>query len=91
MARKQVEVFSAGCPVCRPVVDMVREVAPSESEVIVRELGRAGQDARGAELVAQYGIRTVPAVVVDGELLSCCRNTGPTREELVAAGVGQPL
>ncbi|MDQ4058547.1 MAG: thioredoxin family protein [Actinomycetota bacterium] len=84
MSRKQIEVFTAGCPVCQPVVDMVNEMA-EPGQVTIRLLGR---DDRDAELVARYGIRTVPAVAVDGELLACCRNTGPTREELLNSGIG---
>ena len=44
--------------------------------------------ARAREL----GIRTVPAVVVDGQLASCCQRAGgPTEEGLRAAGVGTAL
>lgn len=45
----------------------------------------------GADRAAEYGVKVVPALVVDGTLLSCCRATGPAREELSAAGIGQPL
>jgi len=38
---------------------------------------------------SQYGITRYPSVVVDGELLSCCKEEGPTRESLIAAGIGQ--
>jgi hypothetical protein len=33
----------------------------------------------------------VPAVVVDGILLSCCADGRPTREDLARAGIGQSL
>ena len=88
MAKKQIQVFTAGCPVCRPVVDMVKEIAAPGSEVTIHTLGGAAEDLEGENLVARYGIRTVPAVVVDGELLSCCRNAGPTREDLLSSGIG---
>jgi BRCT domain type II-containing protein len=41
--------------------------------------------------VGRYGIKTVPAVVVNGEVVACCDNSGPRRKELAAAGIGQPL
>jgi len=86
MAKRNVEVFTAGCPVCEPVVGLVRELACPDCEVTVYNLHEGG-----AERAAAYGVKTVPAVVVDGQLASCCRNTGPTREQLVAAGIGQRL
>lgn len=85
MAKRQVEVFSAGCPICEPAVRLVEELACPDCEVTVHDLRQAGADR-----AADYGIKVVPAVVVDGTLLSCCRATGPTREELLAAGIGQP-
>jgi hypothetical protein len=41
--------------------------------------------------VQEYGIKTVPAVVGDGRLVSCCENSGPRRVELEAAGIGERL
>jgi glutaredoxin 3 len=86
MAKRQVEVFSAGCPVCEPVVQLVREMACPDCEVTIHDLRQSG-----AEKAAEYGITTVPAVVVDGNLASCCQNRGPNREDLAAAGIGQRL
>jgi glutaredoxin 3 len=84
--KRQVEVFTAGCPVCEPAVRLVEELACPDCEVTVHDL-REG----GADLAGRYGIRTVPAVVVDGTLAACCEGGGPRREELEAAGIGQRL
>jgi glutaredoxin len=78
----KVEVFSAGCPICDQGVRLVREVAGQGHEVIVHNLR---EDARAADRASAYGVKTVPAVVVDGSLVPCCQNTGPRREELTAA------
>jgi hypothetical protein len=43
-----------------------------------------------AERADSLGVRSVPAVVVDGELLDCCKR-GPTQEALEDAGIGSPL
>jgi hypothetical protein len=86
MAKRQVEVFTAGCPVCEPVVELVQEMACSDCEVTIHDLRQAG-----AEKAAEYGITTVPAVVVDGNVASCCQNRGPNRGDLAAAGIGQRL
>jgi hypothetical protein len=83
----RIEIFSAGCPVCEEGTARVRALAGDGQEVVVRDLR---SDEAAARQAADYGIKAVPAVVVDGQLLACCRNTGPTEEELVAAGVGRP-
>ena len=98
MAKRQVEVFTAGCPVCEPAVQLVKEMACPDCEVTVHELrgteGSAftgGAESTAADKAAAYGIKVVPAVVVDGQLVSCCQSPGPIREELNAAGIGQRL
>ena len=83
---RRIEIFSAGCPVCDEGTARVRALAGDDQEVVVHDLQG---DAEAARLAAEHGIKAVPAVVVDGRLLACCRNTGPTDDELVAAGVGQ--
>ncbi len=83
----RIEIFSAGCPVCEEGTARVRAVAGDDQEIVVHDLRADDAAVRRAD---EYGIKAVPAVVVDGRLLACCRNTGPTEEELVAAGVGQP-
>ncbi len=84
---QRIEIFSAGCPVCEAGEARVRELAGDHQEVVVHDLRH---DEAAAVRAADQGIKAVPAVVVDGELLGCCRNSGPSDEELVAAGVGQP-
>ena len=84
---RRIEIFSAGCPVCEAGTARVRALAGDDQEVVVYDLHG---DPAAAKRAADHGIKTVPAVVVDGQLLACCRNTGPTDEELTAAGVGQP-
>lgn len=39
----------------------------------------------------QYGIKSVPAVVIDGKLADCCAGRGVNEASLRAAGVGVPL
>jgi glutaredoxin len=97
MAKRQVEVFTAGCPVCEPAVQLVQEMACPDCEVTVHDLrqteGSFTDSPRpgAAEKAAQYGITTIPAVVIDGNLVSCCQDSGPNRDELAAAGIGQRL
>jgi len=83
--KRQVEIFTAGCPVCEPVVKDVQEMACGSCEVRVYDLNKE----EGAEKAKEYNIRSLPAVVVNGELLDCCKNKGVEKSELLAAGIGK--
>ena len=87
IAKRRVEIFSAGCSTCQRTIEQLREQIDSRHEIVVHDLQN---DEAAAEKAEAFGIRTVPAVVVDGSLLACCRNTGPTLRELHAAGLGKP-
>jgi hypothetical protein len=82
-----VEIFSAGCTVCNDTVEMVKRIACASCDVRVLNMNDHAVGTRASKL----GIRSVPAVVVDGELAACCRAGGPTEQGLRAAGVGQAL
>ena len=72
-SKRRVEVFSAGCALCHEVIDVVRrEAGSSSSEVIVRDM----MDARVLARAEKFGIRSIPAVVIDGKLASCCAAGG---------------
>jgi hypothetical protein len=70
--KRKVEVFSAGCALCEEVIDAVRREAGSTSEIIVRKM----IDARVLARAEGLGIRSVPAVVIDGKLATCCTLRG---------------
>ena len=85
--RRQVEIFSAGCPVCEDVIDRVNDMACPSCEITVRDMKDTAVAARAASL----GIRSVPSVVIDGKIAACCTNRDIDEEVLRAAGLGQPL
>jgi hypothetical protein len=88
MSRKRTtEVFSAGCPACEENIKLVNRVACPSCEVSVLDVQDAGVAARMKAL----GIRSVPAVVIDGKLADCCAGRGPVEATLRAAGLGRPL
>lgn len=86
--KRQIEVFTAGCPVCDPVVKTVKEMACDDCEVTVYNLADHDDD-NTVEMVKKYNITSLPAVAVNGKLLACCQNRGVSKEELEAAGIGQ--
>lgn len=85
--KRKVEVFSAGCPVCDETIEMVKGIACPDCEVTVLDL----KDAAVADRAKSLGIRSVPAVVIDGKLADCCAGRGPDEATLKAAGLGTPL
>ena len=85
--KRKVEVFSAGCPACQDVVALVQQVACPSCEVTVLDM----KDPVVAKRAKSLGVRTVPAVVIDGKPADCCAGPGPEENALRAAGVGQPI
>ena len=73
-----VEVFSAGCSICKETIEMVEKLAGSQHEVHVRDMNHDETAARAERL----GIRSVPAVVVNGKLAGCCAGRGPDEHVL---------
>jgi protein-disulfide isomerase len=84
--KRKVEVFTAGCPLCDDTVKMVNELTCPSCDVTVYNLNESG-----AEKAKEYGINSVPTVVVNGKILDCCKRGAPTREALQASGIGTPL
>lgn len=84
--RRRVEIYSAGCGVCEETIALVKRLACDSCEVVVRDMA----DPEVASSARQLGVRSVPAVTVDGSLAACCVGRGPDEASLRAAGVGQP-
>ena len=84
---RKIEVFSAGCPACDEVIDLVNKVACPSCEIIVLDM----RDAKVAARAKSLGVRSVPAVAIDGALAGCCAGRGPDESVLRAAGLGKPL
>ena len=85
MAIRKVEIFSAGCACCDETVQMVKRIACPSCEVEVLDMKNTVVSQRAKQL----GIRSVPAVVINGVLADCCAGRGPTEQALRAAGIGQ--
>lgn len=87
--KRQIEVFTAGCPVCEPVVKTVKEMACDSCEVTVYNIVEQCEDKVCVDKMNKYNITSLPAVAVNGELLACYQNRGVSKKDLAAAGVGQ--
>ena len=84
---RKIEVFSAGCPVCEDVIAQVRKAVCASCEVSVLDM----KTPTAAERARELGVRSLPAVAIDGKLASCCAGRGPDLAVLKAAGLGRPL
>ena len=83
--KRKVEVFSAGCPVCEDVVELVRRLACPSCGVEVLNMN----DIEVVKRAKALGVRSVPAVAIDGQLAGCCAGRGIDEQALRAAGLGQ--
>jgi hypothetical protein len=72
MAKRRVELFTAGCRCANQPCRSLNEFACVDCEIIVYNLTEGG-----AEAGSGYGIKTLPAVVVTDASVSCCDNRGP--------------
>ena len=85
--KRTVEVFSAGCAVCDETVELVNSLSCPSCDVTVLDMSDEVVAARAKDL----GVRSVPAVVINGQLADCCVGRGPDEATLRTAGVGEPI
>ncbi len=85
-AKRKVEVFIAGCPACADVESLVKSLACPSCEVDVLDM----HDISVAQRAKALGVRSVPAVTINGQLAGCCAGRGVDEAGLRAAGLGQP-
>lgn len=71
-SRKIIEVFSAGCPLCDEAVKLARKAAFGSHEVVTLDM----REAKEAERATALGVRSVPAIAIDGKLAACCAGRG---------------
>lgn len=85
--KRRIEIFSADCPVCRAAIERVQELACPSCEIAILDM----QDDQIADRAEKLGIRSIPAIIIDGQLADCCAGGGIDEATLKEAGVGQPI
>jgi glutaredoxin len=85
--KRKVEIFTAGCGLCESTVQLVQSIACPSCEVEVLDMKNPEVAAKAAD----YGVKSVPSVVVNGQLAECCSSGGPSELTLRGAGLGTPL
>lgn len=90
MSKRKVEVFTAGCPVCEPTVELVKSLACSSCDITIYDLNKGCDTNECRQKAHDYGVNKLPAVAVDGVLLDCCKTGAISKDALKAAGIGSP-
>lgn len=85
--KRKIEIFSAGCSVCDDTIDLINEIACPSCEISVLDM----QDQSVADRARSLGVKSVPAVAIDGRLAGCCAERGVDLHTLEQSGVGQAL
>lgn len=85
--KRKVKVFSAGCSVCEETIELVKRIACPSCEVSILDMN----DQNVVNRAKRLGIRSIPAVVIDGKLADCCSGRGPDEAKLRDAGLGKPI
>ena len=62
---------------------MVRKIAGPDNEIQIHDMHQEGIASRAK----QHGVRSLPAVVVDGKLAGCCAGRGPD-ERVIREALG---
>jgi len=84
--KRKIEIFTAGCSVCDETITLVNNIVCPSCEVETLDMHQPNVAAKAKE----YGIRSLPTVVVDGRLADCCTDRGVSEAILREAGVGVP-
>lgn len=73
-----IEIFSAGRSLCKDTIESVKRLAGTGQDVHVLDMQRGEMATRAQKL----GVRSLPAIVVDGKLAGCCAGHGPDEQVL---------
>jgi len=85
--KRQVEIFSAGCPACQETIDLIKKISCTSCEIKILDMN----DSLVSQRAKDMGVHRVPAVVIDGKLADCYAVTAPDEKSFRAAGIGQPI
>ncbi|MGH2399793.1 MAG: thioredoxin family protein [bacterium] len=85
--KRTIEVFTAGCPCCDEAVQLVKSLVCESCDLQVLDMR---SDKAAQTRAKEYGIRRVPAIVVNGQLADCCRAGAVDAVILRSLGVGRP-
>ena len=66
MSHHKIEIFSADCPLCKNVIDTVSVGKCADCNMIIHDTNK--MDDKLKHVMKQYGVSSVPTVVIDGSI-----------------------
>ncbi len=72
MVKHKVEIFSAGCSICKKTIEKVNKIVCENCEIAVLNMNEPEVEDRAERL----GVQSLPAIAVDGKLAGCCVGKG---------------
>lgn len=84
-AKRKVEIFSAGCPACEETIKLVNDNTCSSCDVEILNVN----DKSNHQRISDLGVKSIPAIAIDGKLAECCSSRGLDIDKLKDAGLGQ--
>ena len=63
--RHKIEVFTAGCPLCKETLKLLRETTCSECTIIEYNIREKCESKICLEKAREYSIKTVPTIIID--------------------------
>ena len=83
--KRKIEIFSAGCPICEEQIQQIKDASCPSCEI---EVLNVNSDKDALAKSRKYGIRSLPAVAINGVLADCCLNRGIDINVLKSMGLG---
>lgn len=65
----KIEVFTGGSDRCEEVLQQVQELACSNCEIVTYDLSKDAASAESEDRAREYGVQSIPAVVINGRLV----------------------
>ncbi len=90
ITKRKIELFITDCPLCAPIIEMVKSLTCENCDVLTYNLAEKFDSEGYLEKLREYKITSLPAVVVNGKTIPASEG-GISRENLISAGIGQTL
>lgn len=65
----KIEVFVAGTFLCEDIVKQVNQFACSKCDVVIYDLHQSSATSEMKDIAKQYGVQSVPCVVLNGKVI----------------------
>lgn len=86
--KHSIEIFTGGCPVCRPFVELVKETASDDWDITIYNVVEQCEEQICIDKIKEFAINRLPSVVINGKILDGC-NRPITKQDLLNADIGQ--